>query len=54
VQLWMELVKERDHRNGVCTPDEVEEETAWCQNAKCIMLDAMAKQIRLCTKSKRL
>jgi len=51
--LWMELAKERAHLDAECTADEVEQQAAWCQEAMGNVLDATAKNIRICTKSKR-
>jgi len=52
-KLWMELAKERAHLDAECTADEVEHEAAWCQKAMGKVLDATAKKIRICAKSKR-
>jgi len=52
-KLWMELAKERAHLDVECTADEVEQEAAWCQEAMGNLLDATAKKIRICAKSKR-
>jgi len=52
-KLWMELAKERAHLDAECTADEVEQEAAWCQEAMGNILDATAKNIRICAKSKR-
>ena len=50
---WMELATQRAHLDAECTADEVEQEPAWCQEALGIILDATAKTIRICAKSKR-
>jgi len=52
-KLWMELAKERAHLHAECTADEVEHDAAWCQEAMGNVLNATAKKIRICTKSKR-
>jgi len=52
-KLWMELAKERAHLDAECTADEVEQEAAWSQEAMGNVLDATAKKIRICAKSKR-
>jgi len=52
-KLWMELAKERAHLDAECTADEVEQEAAWCQEAMGNVLDATAKTIRICARSKR-
>jgi len=52
-KLWTALARERAHLDAECTEDEVEQEAAWCQEAMSIVLDATAKKIRICTKSKR-
>ena len=51
--LWMDLVKERAQLDAECTEDEVEQEAAWCYEARSSVLDATAKKIRLCARSKR-
>jgi len=51
--LQTELAKERAHLDAECTADEVEQEAAWCQEAMGNVLDATAKKIRICAKSKR-
>ena len=52
-KLWLELAKERAHLDTECTADEVEQQATWCQEAMGHVLDAMAKMIRICGKSKR-
>jgi len=51
--LWMELVKERAQLDAECREDEVEKEAAWCQPAMSSVLDATAKKITICARSKR-
>jgi len=43
----MGLATERAHLDAECTPDEVEQEAAWCQEAMCNVPDATAKNIRI-------
>jgi len=50
---WAELAKERGQLDTECTVDEVEQEAAWCQEAMSSILDATAKKIRICVRSKR-
>ena len=52
-KLWREFAKERALLDAECTEEEVEKESAWCQEAMSIVLDAKAKKIRICTRSKR-
>jgi hypothetical protein len=52
-KLWAELAKERAQLDAECTVDEVEQEAAWCQEAMSSVLDATAKKIRICARSKR-
>jgi hypothetical protein len=52
-KLWMELAEERAHLDAECTADEVEQEAAWCQEVIGNVLDATAKKIKICAKSKR-
>jgi hypothetical protein len=52
-KLWTELAQERAHLDAECTADEVEQEAAWCQEAMGSILDATAKKIRFCARSKR-
>jgi hypothetical protein len=47
-----QLVKERTQLDGQCTEGEVEKETACCQEGMSSVLDAMAKTIRICARSK--
>jgi hypothetical protein len=51
-KLWMELAKERAQLDEECTEDEVEQGAAWYQEAMSSVLDATAKKIRICTRSK--
>ena len=48
-----ELAKERAHLDAECTEDEVEQEAAWSQEAMSSILNASAKKIRICARSKR-
>ena len=52
-KLWTKLGKERAHLDTECTKDEVKQEAAWFQEAMNSSLDATAKKIRICAKSKR-
>jgi len=52
-ELWMELAKERARLDEEFTEDEVEQEAAWCQKALSSVLDATAKKIRICARSRR-
>jgi len=52
-KLWMELAKERAQLDVECTEDEVEQEAAWGQEATSSVLNATAKTIRICARSKR-
>jgi len=52
-KLWVELAKERAHLQAECTKDKVEQEAACCQEAMSSILNATAKEIRICAKSKR-
>jgi len=51
-KLWMELAKKRAQLDAECTEDEVEREAALCQEAMRSVLDATAKRIRICARSK--
>jgi hypothetical protein len=51
-KLWTELAIERAHLDAECMVAEVEQEAAWCQKAMGSVLDATAKKIRICTRSK--
>jgi len=51
-KLWVELAKERAELDAECTVDEVEQEVIWCQEAMRSVLDATAKKIRICTRSR--
>ena len=51
-KVWAELAKERARLDAECTVDEVEQEAGWCQEATICVLDAMAKKIRICSRSK--
>jgi len=50
---WTELAKERAHLDAECTEDEIQQETTWCQEAMSSVVEATAKSIGLCAKSKR-
>jgi len=52
-KLWTELAEERAHLDAECTADKVEQEAAWCQEVTGNVLEATAKKIRICTRSKR-
>jgi hypothetical protein len=52
-KLWMELTKERAQLDAECTEDEVEQETAWFQQAVSRVLDHTEMKIRICARSKR-
>jgi len=52
-KLWRELESERAHLGEECTGDDVEREAEWCQEALSKVLDAKAKKIRICARSKR-
>jgi len=52
-KLWTESAWERAHLDAECTEDEVEQQATWCQESTSIVLDATAKTIRICAKSKR-
>ena len=52
-KLWMEVAMERAQPDAKCTEDEVEQGAAWCQEAMSSVLDATAKNIRICASSKR-
>ena len=52
-KLLMELAKERAQLDAQCTENEVEREAAWCEEVMSSVLDAMAKNIRICARSKR-
>jgi hypothetical protein len=52
-KLWMEIAKERAQLEPECTEDDVDQEAAWCQEAMSSVLDATAKKIRICARSKR-
>jgi len=52
-KLLAELAKVRAHLDAEYTEDEVEQEAAWCQEAMSGFLNATAKKIRICAKSKR-
>lgn len=51
--LWEKLAKESAHLSAECTPDEVGQQAAWCQEAMGKVLDARAKKIMICMESKR-
>jgi len=50
--LRTELAMERAHMDAECSEVEVEQEASWCQEAISSVLDATAKRIRICAKSK--
>jgi len=52
-KLWMELAKDRIQLDAECTENEVEQEAAWCQEPLSSVLDATAKKIMICARSKR-
>ena len=52
-KLWAELAKGRAYLDAECTEDGVEQKAAWCDKAVSSILNAMAKKIRICAKSKR-
>jgi hypothetical protein len=52
-ELWREFANERAHLGAECTADEVEHEAAWCKKAMSSILNAAAKKIRICARSKR-
>jgi len=52
-KLGMELERERAHLGEECTGDDVEREAEWCQETQSSVLDAKAKKIRICARSKR-
>jgi len=52
-KLWRELERERAHLGEECTGDDVEREAEWCQETLSKVLDAKAKKIRICARSKR-
>jgi len=52
-KLWRELAKERAQQDAECTEDEVEQEAAWRQEAMSSVLNATAKIIRICARSKK-
>jgi hypothetical protein len=52
-KLGRELAKVRAQLDAECTEDEVKQEAAWCQEAMSSILDAAAKKIRICARSKR-
>jgi limonene-1,2-epoxide hydrolase len=52
-QQWTELAKERAQLDSGCTEVEVEQEATWYQETLSKVLDAPAKIIRICLKSKR-
>jgi len=49
----MEWGKERAQLDALCKEDEVEQEAAWCQEAMSSVLDATAKKLSICARSKR-
>jgi hypothetical protein len=53
-KLWLELLKESAHLDAdCCTEDEVEQQATWCQETLSKVLNATAKKITICAKSKR-
>jgi hypothetical protein len=46
-------VKDRAHLGAECTEDEMQQEAAWYQEPISILLNAMAKQFRICLNSMR-
>jgi hypothetical protein len=52
-KLWRELAKETAHLSAECTADKVEYKAACCKEAMSSVLNATAKKIRICAKSKR-
>ena len=52
-KLWRELERERACLGKECTGDNVEREAVWCQEALSKVLDAKAKKIGICPRSKR-
>jgi hypothetical protein len=52
-KLWKELEGHRARLDEECTGDEVEREAEWCQETLSKVLDAKAKKIRICARSKR-
>jgi len=52
-KLWKELEGQRARLDEECTGDEVEREAEWCQETLSRVLDAKAKRIRICARSKR-
>jgi hypothetical protein len=51
--LGRELERKRAHLGKECTGDDVERDAEWCQETLSKVLDAKAKKIRICTRSKR-
>jgi len=52
-KLCREVAKERAHRNAGGTEAEVQQEAAWCQEAMSSFVNATAKKLRICARSKR-
>jgi hypothetical protein len=52
-KLWRELERERTHLGEEYTGDNVEREAIWCQETLSKVLDAKAKNIRICAQWKR-
>ena len=52
-KLWTELPKERAQLDAECTQEVVEQDVTWCQEVMSSVLDATAKKIRICPRSKR-
>jgi hypothetical protein len=51
-KLWKDLERDRAHLGEECTGDDVEREAEWCQAILCNVLDAKAKKMRICARSK--
>jgi len=43
----------RAHLDAECTADEVDREAGWCQEEMGNVIDATAKKIKMCARSKR-
>jgi hypothetical protein len=52
-KLWKEREGQRARLDEECTGDKVEREAEWCQEMLSMVLDAKAKKIRICARSKR-
>jgi hypothetical protein len=51
--LWAELAKESAPLGAECTEDKVEQGVACCHEVTSCVLNAMAKKIKICTRSMR-